>query len=165
MDSSSDAFLFTSSSSFRSTVNHFAGHNAYQKTVTAGAGSGLYPTHGYSFKETLGAVYYAWGLSLFTFGGYYLTAEFRRAGKGPGGGAFDRQRQPVIELLEFGNLFGIADGLAHGAIITTLPRLAIQTARQQIRQQKGPAARVRRSGPSKPWRYGEYRRPAASVYI
>jgi hypothetical protein len=30
-----------------------------------------------------------------------------------GGGAFDGQRQPGIQLLEFGNVFTVADGLAH----------------------------------------------------
>jgi hypothetical protein len=48
-----------------------------------------------------------------------------------GGGAFNGQRQPVIESLEFGNVFAVADGLAHGATIpvcrrfSTLPGLKL----------------------------------------
>src|ERR1700748_2990313 len=42
-----------------------------------------------------------------------------------GGGTLDRQRQAIIELLEFGNFFAIAYGLAHGSTIT--PRTGFTT--------------------------------------
>ena len=39
-----------------------------------------------------------------------------------GGGALNGQRQPVIEMLEFGNFVTVADGLAHGGTIARLQR-------------------------------------------
>jgi APA family basic amino acid/polyamine antiporter len=73
--------LFTSQSSFESTVNSTVGPGAYQKTVAAGAGQGLYPSEGgYSTKETIGAVYSMIGVTLFTWWGTYMSAEFRGAG-------------------------------------------------------------------------------------
>jgi amino acid transporter len=77
--------LFTSHASFVSTVDDFAGKGTFQKTVAAGAKAGLYPDHGYSTKNTIGGIYYALGVSLYVFWGFYLAAEFKGAGR--------RQRQ------------------------------------------------------------------------
>lgn len=74
--------LFTSHSSFVSTVNHVGGRNAYAKTVAAAHGSGLYPSvDGYSSKATLGALYY-WSInSIWLFWGTYTASEFRGGGR------------------------------------------------------------------------------------
>jgi basic amino acid/polyamine antiporter, APA family len=74
--------LFTSHSSFVSTVNHVGGPNAYQKTVAAAHGKGLYPSEGgYSSKATLGALYY-WSInSIWLFWGTYTASEFKGGGR------------------------------------------------------------------------------------
>jgi amino acid transporter len=74
--------LFTSHSSFVSTVNHVGGANAYQKTVSAAHGQGLYPSEGgYSSKATLGALYY-WSInSIWLFWGTYTASEFKGGGR------------------------------------------------------------------------------------
>lgn len=73
--------LTTSHSSFVSTIDHFAGAGSYHKTVAAGAGSGLYPTHGYSAHNTIGAIFTALGVTVYTFMGMYLAPEFKGAGQ------------------------------------------------------------------------------------
>jgi amino acid transporter len=73
--------LFTSHDSFRSTVDSSAGNGVYAKTVAAGADSGLYPDDGYSSRSTIGAIYFILTVTMFTFWGTYLSAEFRRAGQ------------------------------------------------------------------------------------
>jgi amino acid transporter len=73
--------LFTSHSHFVNSVNSVAGAGAYEKTVKAGASSGLYPDNGYSTKNTIGAVYYALTLCVYMYWGTYLSAEFRRGGQ------------------------------------------------------------------------------------
>ncbi len=74
--------LFTSHSSFVSTVNSFSSHGAYAKTVAAGAKQNLYPSggHGYSVSGTIGAIYMAAGVTIWTFWGTYLSSEFKGAG-------------------------------------------------------------------------------------
>jgi basic amino acid/polyamine antiporter, APA family len=71
----------TSHASFKAHVASLAGPTAYQKTVAAGAGSGLYPTHGYSAKDTIGAVYYTLSNIVFCWVGAYTAAEFKGAGQ------------------------------------------------------------------------------------
>jgi basic amino acid/polyamine antiporter, APA family len=73
--------LFTSHSSFVNTVNSVAGRNAYAKTVAAGSSQGIYPTHGFSTKNTIGAIYYAFTVTIFCFWGTFLAAEFKGAGR------------------------------------------------------------------------------------
>jgi basic amino acid/polyamine antiporter, APA family len=73
--------LFTSHSGFVHTFNHYAGPGGYQKVVHAGAGKGLYPSAGgYSFKQTLGAMFVWVGFSIWVFYGAYISGEVRRAG-------------------------------------------------------------------------------------
>jgi amino acid transporter len=73
--------LFTSHSTFVSTVNKFAGHNAYAQTVAAGAKAHLYPHQGgYSVSGTIGAIYLAAAVTIWTFWGTYLSSEFKGAG-------------------------------------------------------------------------------------
>jgi amino acid transporter len=73
--------LFTSHSSFIHTFNHYAGAGGYQKVVHAGAGKGIYPSDGgYSFKETLGAMFVWVGFTIWVFYGAYVSGEVRRAG-------------------------------------------------------------------------------------
>jgi len=74
--------LFTSHSSFQSTVDSAVGSGTYDKTVNAAKGSGLLPSEGgYSTKETIGAIYSMIGVTLFTWWGTYMAAEFRGAGQ------------------------------------------------------------------------------------
>jgi basic amino acid/polyamine antiporter, APA family len=74
--------LFTSHGSFKSTVDSSAGAGTYQKTVDAARGSGLLPSQGgYSTKETIGAIYSMIGVTLFTWWGTYMSAEFKGAGQ------------------------------------------------------------------------------------
>jgi amino acid transporter len=73
--------LFTSHSSFISSVNDVAGANAYQKTVHAGQSLAAYPDGGYSTKMTIGAVYYALTLCIYIYWGAYMSAEFKGAGR------------------------------------------------------------------------------------
>jgi amino acid transporter len=73
--------LFTSHSSFVSSVNDVAGPNAYQKTIDAGAKAGAYPDNGYSTKMTIGAIYYALTICIYVYWGSYLSAEFKGAGR------------------------------------------------------------------------------------
>lgn len=73
--------LFTSNSSFIHTFNHYAGAGGYQKVVHAGVGKGLYPSDGgYSFSQTLGAMFVWVGFSIWVFYGAYISGEVRRAG-------------------------------------------------------------------------------------
>ena len=73
--------LFTSHSTFVSTVNNFSGHGAYASAVAAGAKQNLYPGgHGYSTSSTIGAIYLAAGVTIWTFWGTYLSSEFKGAG-------------------------------------------------------------------------------------
>ena len=74
--------LFTSHSSFKSTVDDTVGAGTYQKTVNAAKGSGLLPSQGgWSTKETIGAIYTMIGVTLFTWWGTYMSAEFKGAGQ------------------------------------------------------------------------------------
>ena len=73
--------LFTSHSSFISSINDVAGANAYQKTVHAGQSLAAYPDSGYSTKMTIGAVYYALTICIYIYWGAYLSAEFKGAGR------------------------------------------------------------------------------------
>ena len=73
--------LFTSHSSFVSSVNDLAGADAYQKTIAAGAEAGAYPDDGYSTKMTIGAIYYALTICVYVYWGAYLSAEFKGAGR------------------------------------------------------------------------------------
>jgi basic amino acid/polyamine antiporter, APA family len=74
--------LFTSHSSFVSTVDSAAGHGTYAKTVAAGAKQGLFPDDGgYSTKSTIGAIYYAMTVTVWAFWGTYLSSEFKGAGQ------------------------------------------------------------------------------------
>jgi amino acid transporter len=73
--------LFTSHSHFVNSVNSVAGPGAYEKTLKAGASSGLYPDHGYSTKMTIGAIYYALTISIYIYWGTYLSAEFKQGGQ------------------------------------------------------------------------------------
>jgi amino acid transporter len=83
--------LFTSHSSFVSTVNSAGGAGAYDKTVAAGAHKGLYPSEsGYSAKMTLGAFYY-WGVNgIWLWWGAYTVSEFK------GGGRRSRQLKAML---------------------------------------------------------------------
>jgi amino acid transporter len=74
--------IFESHSSFVNTVNHVGGANAYQKTVNAGAGKGLYPSEGgYATKATVGALYY-WSInSIWVWWGTYTASEFKGGGR------------------------------------------------------------------------------------
>ena len=74
--------LFTSHASFKSHVDHALGAGTYQKTVDKGHGAGIYPSEGgYSTKETIGAIYTMISVTLFTWWGTYLSAEFKGAGQ------------------------------------------------------------------------------------
>jgi basic amino acid/polyamine antiporter, APA family len=74
--------LFTSQSDFERTYNDFAGEGAYQAVVDAARGSGLLPSEsGYSFKSTMGGVFFAITIITYCFWGTYLSAEVRRAGQ------------------------------------------------------------------------------------
>ena len=74
--------LFTSHSSFVSSVNDVAGPGAYDKTVAAGQKLNAYPDHGgYSTKMTIGAIYYALTICVYVYWGAYLSAEFKGAGR------------------------------------------------------------------------------------
>ena len=74
--------LFTTHASFTSHVDHALGAGTYQKTVAKGHGAGIYPSEGgYSGKETIGAIYTMISVTLFTWWGTYLSAEFKGAGQ------------------------------------------------------------------------------------
>jgi len=52
-----------------------------------------------------------------------------------GGGAFDRQRQPVIEMLEFGNFIAVARGFAHrqpGALVSAGLVVTVKSFRRSV---------------------------------
>ena len=74
--------IFTSHSSFIGTVNDAGGPNAYQKTVHASQGSGLYPSDGgFLTKATIGALYY-WSInSIWVWWGTYTASEFKGGGR------------------------------------------------------------------------------------
>src|SRR6185436_54713 len=74
--------------------------------------------------------------------------RFRPSYMHGGGGAFDRQRQPVIELLEFGNLVTVAHSLAHGIDYST-----------HIRSKKARREGTLTEPSEKPWRYMEIPTP------
>lgn len=82
--------LFTSAGSFHHTVDSVAGHGAYAATVHKGAGSGLYPTHGYSTSATIGAIFTAVTALLWVYWGTYMTAEFK------GGAQRSRQLKAIV---------------------------------------------------------------------
>lgn len=74
--------LFTSHSSFVSTVNSSAGPNAYQKAVAAGHKAALSPSDGgYSTRGTFGAIYYTLTVTIWVWWGTYVAAEFKGAGQ------------------------------------------------------------------------------------
>ena len=73
--------LFKGHGSFVHTVDHVAGPNGYTKTVAAGAKQGIYPDHGHSVSNTVGAIYYAFTVSIFAFWGTYMASEFKGAGR------------------------------------------------------------------------------------
>ena len=74
--------LFTSHSSFKDTVDSTVGSGTYQSTVNKAKGSGLLPSEGgWSTKETIGAIYTMIGVTLFTWWGTYMSAEFKGAGQ------------------------------------------------------------------------------------
>ena len=106
--------LFTSHDSFKSTVDSSVGPGTYQKTVDAGAGSGLYPSEGgHSTKNTIGAIYSMIGITMFTWWGTYLSAEFKGAGQ--------RKRQ-LITMVGAGLGQGILVLLAMLVFLTTVGR-------------------------------------------
>jgi basic amino acid/polyamine antiporter, APA family len=73
--------LVTGHASFVHTFNRYSGAGAYQKVVQAGAGKGLYPSHGgYSGSQTLGAMFVWVGFTIWMFYGAYISGEVRRAG-------------------------------------------------------------------------------------
>jgi amino acid transporter len=74
--------LFTSHSSFVSSVNDAAGKGTYTNVVAAGHKAGLATGGaGYSTKSTIGAIYSMIGVTLFVWWGTYLSSEFRGAGQ------------------------------------------------------------------------------------
>jgi basic amino acid/polyamine antiporter, APA family len=74
--------LFTSHDAFVRHVDQVAGPGAYDHTVRAGASSGLYPSDGgYSVHSTIGAVYYALGITVYCYWGTYLSSEFKGGGR------------------------------------------------------------------------------------
>lgn len=88
------AMLFTSRASFIHTIESFAGHGAYAKTVAAGQKAGLYG-HGYSFSHTLGAIFTMESVTTAAWYSIYLNGEMKGAGQRRrqlwsivGGGAF-----------------------------------------------------------------------------
>jgi amino acid transporter len=72
--------LLTSKSTFIDRFNDLEGPHAYAKVLKAGAGSGLYPTDGYSFKSTIGSTFYSVGYLVFMGFSMYVAVEFQRAG-------------------------------------------------------------------------------------
>ena len=71
----------TSQSGFIADFNSYAGQDAYQSTVEAGAGQGLYPSEdGYDASSTLGSMFVWVGFSIFVVYGSYIAGEVRRAG-------------------------------------------------------------------------------------
>ena len=74
--------LFTSHSSFVSSVNDAVGAGTYENDVAAGHKAGLATGGGgYSTKSTIGAIYSMIGVTLFVWWGTYLSAEFKGAGQ------------------------------------------------------------------------------------
>ena len=73
--------VFTSRGAFVSRFNHLEGAHAYAKVVAAGAGSGLYPIHGYSFKQTIGSTFFSVGYLIFMGFSMYIAVEVQRAGQ------------------------------------------------------------------------------------
>jgi len=74
--------LFTSSDSFRSTVDSTAGAGSYAKAVSVAQESGVATGgHGYDATSTFGAIYTMLGVTLWVWWGTYTAAEFRGAGQ------------------------------------------------------------------------------------
>lgn len=75
--------LATSHGSVVNHINDAAGAGAYDQTVKAGAGSGFFPgdSGGWSTKNTIGAIYTMIGITMFTWWGTYISAEFKGAGQ------------------------------------------------------------------------------------
>jgi amino acid transporter len=73
--------LFTTHSHFVHVIDSTSGAGSYAKTVAKGASQGIYPTYGYSLKNTIGGIYYVAPVALFVFTGFYLAPEFKRAGQ------------------------------------------------------------------------------------
>src|SRR5260221_12455423 len=77
-----------------------------------------------------------------------------------------RQRQPVIELLEFGNIFTVTYGLAHGGTIALCAILAPGDAvNRRRRNKKGPARGYANRAFQKLWRYGDTDAPQPLMTI
>jgi amino acid transporter len=82
--------LLHSPGHFQSTIDSFAGSGAYDKTVQAGAGDGLYPSHGgYSVENTFGSLFFALSATVWIWWGTYMSSEFR------GGGRRNRQMKAI----------------------------------------------------------------------
>ena len=73
--------LFTSRATFIGRFNHLEGAHAYAKVVAAGAGKGLYPIPGYSFKNTIGSTFFSVGYLIFMGFSMYIAVEVQRAGQ------------------------------------------------------------------------------------
>jgi basic amino acid/polyamine antiporter, APA family len=87
--------LFTSHAHFVHTIDATSGPHAYADTVAKGASQGIYPTDGYSLKNTIGGIYYVAPVALFVFTGFFLAPEFKRAG----------QRKRMLQVM-WGSGFG-----------------------------------------------------------
>ena len=74
--------LLTSHTDFIARFNAVAGPTGYADVVTAGAGTGLYPTEGgYSFSSTLGSTFFSVGYLIFMGFTTYIAVEVQRAGQ------------------------------------------------------------------------------------
>ncbi|MBS1887545.1 MAG: APC family permease [Actinobacteria bacterium] len=74
------AMLFTSHDSFINSINSFAGHGTYEKTVSAGLKEGLYGS-GYSTRNTIGAIFTMESVVTAAFFSVYLNGEMKGAGQ------------------------------------------------------------------------------------
>ncbi len=79
---------FTSHDSFVSHLNSFAkpfthSNDTYNATIAAGTKAGLvYPSKsGYSFENTLGAIFVAYGLTFSAYSSVYIAGEMKGAGR------------------------------------------------------------------------------------
>jgi basic amino acid/polyamine antiporter, APA family len=94
--------LFKTRAGFIHDVNSFSRSitgkgNAYQATIAAGAKGGLAPGGGYSFKNTMGAVFVVLGYTMFAFwSSTYMAGEMKGSGR--------RARQ--LGAMVGGGLFG-----------------------------------------------------------
>lgn len=71
--------LFTSHTSFQSTLDSLVGAGTYQHTVSAGSSQGLFGGH--TWKDTIGAAVYMLSFNVYIYLGVFLAPEFKGAGQ------------------------------------------------------------------------------------